>query len=354
MNSTEESPLATTSGLFRYYLLKRHTNEYASQAKTTASTETPMNRRSAAVLLTFSLISAGCNKPASTTASEATMIDTPEVTKTATIDWKAVEAAMGRPSVSQPGDVHRFNMPRSDLSVTVDGVKLRPSFALGSWVAFKAVSDGAIAMGDLVLRDTEVARVMSRLQESGISQTAVHHHVLRETPRIIYMHVHGHGDAVKIAEGIRAAVALTGTPAAVPTTASSSASPGIDTAAVTRALGASGRMNGGVYQVSVPRKETIRDAGTEIPASMGLATAINFQPTSDGRTAITGDFVLIAAEVNPVIKSLRASGIEVTSLHNHLLNDEPRLFFMHFWANDDAAKLAAGLRQALDLTASQR
>jgi hypothetical protein len=269
------------------------------------------------------------------------------------VDWKAVEAAMGRASVSQPGDVHRFNMPRSDLAVTLDAVRLKPAFALGSWVAFKAVSDGAIAMGDLVLRDNEVAPVMSRLQESGIEQTAIHHHVLRETPRIIYMHVHAHGDAVKIAAGIEAALALTGTPAAGPPAPPAAGDVGIDTAGIAKALGATGRMNGGVYQVSVPRKETIRDDGIEIPAVMGLATAINFQPTSAGKAAITGDFVMIASEVNPVIRTLRKNGIEVTSLHNHLLNDEPRLFFMHFWANDDALRLAKGLREALGLTASQ-
>ena len=269
------------------------------------------------------------------------------------IDWKAVDAAMGRASLVQAGDVHRFNMPRSDLSVTVDGVKLKPAFALGSWVSFKAVADGAIAMGDLVLLDTEVAGVMSRLQESGIEQTAIHHHVLRESPRIIYMHVHAHGDAVKIAQGLRAALSLTATPAAAPA-APATGDIGLDTAGIAKALGVTGRINGGVYQVSVPRSETIRDGGVEIPAIMGLATAINFQPTSAGRAAITGDFVMIASEVNPVIRAMRKNGIEVTSLHNHLLNDEPRLFFMHFWANDNALKLAAGLRAALDLTALRK
>lgn len=279
-------------------------------------------------------------------AAFSSTVRTPSVA----IDWKAVEAAMGRTSVTQSGDVHRFNMPRSDLSVTVDGIRLKPAFALGSWISFKAVDDGAVAMGDLVLLDSEVPAVMASLQQSGIEQTAVHHHLLRESPRIIYMHVHGHGDAVKIAQGIRTALALTGTPAPAPPAAPATGDPGIDTAGISRALRTSGRMNGGVYQISVPRKEVIHDAGVEIPAVMGLATAINFQPTSGGKAAITGDFVLIASEVNPVIKALTRNGIQVTSLHNHLLNEEPRLFFMHFWANDDAVKLALALREALDLT----
>jgi len=311
-----------------------------------------MTKPAVLLLLLYNVTSAACTKQASATLAESNPVDTGEAVKVAAIDWKAVEAAMGRPSVTQPGDVHRFNMPRTDLSVAVDGVTLRPAFALGSWVAFNAVSDGVIAMGDLVLRESEVAPVMSRLQESGIEQTAVHHHVLRESPRIIYMHVHAHGDAVKIAQGLRAAIALTATPAASPVASAPSGDVGIDTAGIAKSLGRSGRMNGGVYQVSIPRKEKILDGGMEVPAVMGLATAINFQPTSTGKAAITGDFVMTGPEVNPVIRALRKNGIEVTSLHNHLLNDEPRLFFMHFWAVDDAVKLADGLRQALDLTAS--
>jgi hypothetical protein len=270
------------------------------------------------------------------------------------IDWTAVDAAMGRTGAEQPGNVRRYGMPRSDMRVTVDGVTIRPSLALGSWLAMTPHGDGVMAMGDLVLKETEVAPVMTALQEGGVEQTAVHHHVLRETPRVVYMHVHAMGDPVKIAQTVRAALAHTSTPAPAPPAAGAGAEPfGIDTAAVARALGRSGRVNGGVYQMSVPRTETIREGSTEVPPSMGLGTVINFQPTGGGKAAITGDFVMVAAEVNPVIRALREHGIEVTSLHNHLLDDEPRLFFMHFWANDDAEKLARALRAALDRTNSQ-
>jgi len=269
------------------------------------------------------------------------------------IDWKAVDKALGRTGTMQPGDVYRFGMPRGDLQVTVAGVRVKPALALGSWLAFKATPDGAVAMGDMVLLEKEVAPVMARLQEAGIEQTAVHHHVLHESPRVIYMHVHGHGDPIKIAEGVRAALDLTGTPAQS-ASAPAAGDLGIDTAQIAAVLGHGGKVNGGVYQVSVPRAETIRDGGMEIPPSMGLASALNFQPTGGGKAAITGDFVMIAGEVNPVIRALRENGIEVMSLHNHLLNDEPRLFFMHFWANDDAMELARGLRAALNATNSQR
>jgi hypothetical protein len=270
------------------------------------------------------------------------------------VDWKAVDAAMGRTGTMQPAEVYRFSLPRSDMRVTAAGVQIRPALALGSWVAFKAHSNGVVAMGDLVLAEDEVAPVMSRLQQGGIEQTAVHHHVLHESPRVVYMHIHAHGDPVRIAETVRAAIALTKTPAAAPPAPSSAEAFGIDTAAVARALGHSGRINGGVYQVSVPRTETIRDGDFEVPPSMGLGTAINFQPTVGGKAAITGDFVMVASEVNAVIRALRENGIEVTSLHNHLLNETPRLFFMHFWANDDAGKLARGLRAALDKTNSRK
>ena len=278
-----------------------------------------------------------------------------------TVDWTAIDAAIGRPGVVQPGDVHRYNFPRSDLTVTVTSakgdVRLRPALALGGWIAMHAMGggDSVMAMGDLVLTEREIAPVMSALQAGGVEQSALHHHVLYETPRVLYMHVHATGSAQSIAVAIRKAVALTGAPAATPAAVTAVAAPiDLDTAGVARALGRAGRVNGGVYQVSVPRAESIRDGAMVIPPAMGLGTAINFQPTGAGNAAITGDFVMIASEVNPVIRALRAAGIEVTSLHNHMLTDEPRLFFMHFWANDDAVGLARGLRTALELTNSVR
>ena len=268
-------------------------------------------------------------------------------------DWNAVETAMGRPAVTQPPDVHRFNFPRSDLEVMVGGVKIKPALALGGWVAFTAHGTATVAMGDLVLTSNELAPVLRRLQQGGIEQSAIHHHLVGESPRVLYMHIHGHGDPVQLATTIRAAVALTGAPP--PAAAPMGANPvALDTAEIARTIGTSGRVNGGVYQISVPRAESIREGDFEIPTSMGLGTAINFQPTDSGRAAITGDFVLLGSEVNPVIRALTENGIEPTSLHNHLLEETPRLFFLHFWAHADAAKLARGLRAALDRTNSRR
>jgi hypothetical protein len=268
------------------------------------------------------------------------------------IDWALVDSAFGRTGTMQPGDVRRYGMPRGDLKVTAAGVAIKPAFALGSWTAFRAHASGVVATGDLVLTESELGPVIAKLQEGGVEQTAIHHHITQESPRILYVHIHGHGDPVQIATTIRSALALTGTPAPTPPPATQPPVD-IDTAAVTTALGHAGRANGGVWQVNVPRQETIRSGGMDVPPSMGLASVINFQPTGNGRAAITGDFVLLGSEVNPVIKALGSSGIAVTSLHSHMLDEEPRLFFMHFWANSDAASLARGVRSALDLTKSQ-
>jgi|SRR5689334_14025768 len=263
-------------------------------------------------------------------------------------DWKAVEQALGRSGQQQPDGAYKFGLPRSDLKVTVDGVQVKPALALGSWLAFSSSGQDAMLMGDLVLAEDEVSPVMMALEENGIEVTALHNHVLHETPRVMYMHIYGHGDAAKLAALMKKIIALTKTPASVQPAASASLD--LDTAAIDQALGHKGKANGGVYQVGVPRAEKIMEGSMAIPGSMGLATSLNFQPTGDGKAAITGDFVLLGSEVNPVIKVLRQNGIQVTALHSHMLQEEPRLFFMHFWANDNVAKLAKGLRTALDQT----
>ena len=269
-------------------------------------------------------------------------------------DWSAVDQALGRKGAMQPGNVMKYSFPRSDLQVTVNGVQLKPALALGSWVAFKNIGGGhAMMMGDLVLAEEEVGAVMRALQQAGVEQTALHNHVLGESPRVMYMHIAGHDDPTKLAQAVRAALGQSATPMEASAPAAASAAIDLDTTAVAGALGFAGKVNGGVYQVSVPRRETIREAGREVPPSMGVATAINFQPTGGGRAAVTGDFVMLASEVNPVIRALQENGITVTALHSHMLTETPRLFFMHFWANDDATKLARGLRAALDRTASK-
>jgi hypothetical protein len=266
-------------------------------------------------------------------------------------DWSKVATALGKSGAVMPGEVYRVGMPRTDLHVMLDGVELKPTLALGSWVAFEGMGADTMVMGDLVLIETEISPVMKRLLASGIEITALHNHLLRAQPATFYMHVLGHGDAVKLATALHDGLALSKTPLInAPPPATGSAPPKIylDTAMIDQTLGGKGQIAGGVYQVNIRRAETIKDGAMSVPVAMGSAEAMNFQPTGDGKAAITGDLVLTAQEVNPVLRALRDSGIEVTALHNHMLDDEPRLFFMHFWANDDAAKLAKGLRSALD------
>ena len=262
-------------------------------------------------------------------------------------DWDAVAKAIGRSGTEMPGGVYRVGIGRSDLTVTVDGVQIKPPLALGSYLAFQKSGKEAMVMGDLVLLQEEVNPVMKKLIEQGIQITAIHNHLLRATPQVMYMHYQGHGDAAKLAAAVRSALEESKTPLAAPAKAAAQPPIDLDTAAIERTLGAKGTNNSGVYGFSIPRAEAIKEHGATIPPAMGMGTVINFQPTGGGKAAITGDFVLIGKEVNPVLKTLRENGIEVTALHSHMLDEQPRLFFMHFWANDDAQKLADGLKAAL-------
>ncbi len=307
------------------------------------------------VLAGATLVLAGCGgREEREEASESAAQEQHEKAQTqrplAPVDWKQVDAGLGKSGALQPDGAYKVGMPRSDLHVTVGGVAVKPALALGSWVAFKQVTDSeAMLMGDLVLLESEVSPVLGKLQDGGIEQTALHNHVLHESPRVMYMHIGGHGAPARLAAAVHAALALTTTPLGAPAAAAASAgSLGIDTAQIGQILRYHGKVNGGVYQVGVPRAEKITADGIDVPPSMGLATAVNFQPTGGGKAAITGDFVLIGTEVNPVIRALRDNGIAITALHSHMLTDSPHLFFMHFWANDDALKLARGLRAALD------
>jgi Domain of Unknown Function (DUF1259) len=287
----------------------------------------------------------------------AVIVGTPVCGSAAEPDWKAVEGALGKSGQIQPGGVYRIGMPRTDLSVTVKGVPVKAGFALGSYAAFKPTGDQAMVMGDLVLLDQEIPAVMAGLFRGGLEVTAVHNHLNEVSPHVMYMHYEGHGDAIKLATALRQALSASGTPlgSGGSATAAPPAGPGLDTKQIEQGLGRTGRtMDGGVFQVTVPRAEVITEMGVQLLPAMGVTTVMNFQPTGDGKAAITGDFVLIDKEVNAVARTLMQHGIDVTAIHNHGLMDTPRLFYMHFWANDDPVKLAQGLKAALDQTNSAK
>jgi hypothetical protein len=281
-------------------------------------------------------------------AIAALLVGAPALALAADSGWQTeVGKALGKTGSAMPGGVYRVGLPRTDLKATLDGVALKPGFALGGWLAFEKTGDGGMVMGDVVLTEEEVNPVMAKLAAAGIEITALHNHLLRNRPFTMYMHVLGHGDPVTLAAALRTALAEIKTPFAASPAGAAPPSVDLDTAAIDRELGAKGKNVGGVYQFGIPRAETITDGGMVVPPAMGSAIGISFQPTGGGKAAITGDFVLIASEVNPVLKALRDHGIEVTAIHNHMLDDQPRLYFMHFWANDDAKKLAEGLKAAL-------
>jgi hypothetical protein len=272
--------------------------------------------------------------------------------RAADIDWKKVDTALGKTGAVS-GEVHRYALPRSDLHVTLDGIAIKPALALGGWVAFAPMHGEALVMGDLVLTETEITPVMTKLLASGLEITAIHNHILRASPATFYMHVAGHGDPEKMAAAIRAALSTESkTPFDPPaTTAGPAPAVDLDTAKIDEAMGAKGTANGGVYQFGIPRRDPVTESGMQVSGALGGANAINFQPTGNGKAAITGDFLVTGNEVNPLIRALRAADIEVTAIHSHMLDEEPRMFFIHFWANDDAVKLARGVRAALDKTA---
>jgi Domain of Unknown Function (DUF1259) len=270
-------------------------------------------------------------------------------------DWKAVEQALGKPGQLQEGGVFRVGMPRTDLSVTVKGVAVKAGFALGSYAAFKPVGDQAMVMGDLVLLDQEIPGVMSGLFSGGLEVTAVHNHLNEVSPHVMYMHYEGHGDAVQLATALRQALSASATPLGGPAAPAPATALAFDTKPIEQALGRPGRdLGAGVFQVTVPRAEPITENGMPLLPAMGVVTVLNFQSVTGGKAAITGDFVLLDKEVNPVARTLRQHGIDVTAIHNHGLLDVPRLFYMHFWAVDEPGKLATALRAALDQTNSRK
>ena len=267
--------------------------------------------------------------------------------------WTAVDSALGREGRDLPGEVRKYGFPRSDLHVTARGVAIEAPLALGSWAAFHAAAEGSMVMGDLVLLPAELNPVIRRLHEGGLEIGAIHNHLAGEQPQVLYVHFSGMGPAEALAGALRGALDLTKTPMGAPRPAAPlSAAQHQAFEALQAALGRKGAMAGRVLQVSVPRSDHIEEAGMEIPPAMGMAIALNFQ-TAGTRIATTGDFVLTADEVNPVVRELQARGIDVTALHSHMLRETPRLFFLHFWGVGTPEKIGEGLKAALSKIAAK-
>jgi Domain of Unknown Function (DUF1259) len=262
------------------------------------------------------------------------------------LDTAKIDQALGR-SGQKTGDVYRVAFPRTDLNVSIAGVAIKPGLALGSWAAFSGTEASASVMGDLVLLESEVNPVMAKLRAADFQITAVHNHVLNETPRVLYMHYLGHGGAAELAKSLHNALAESKTPLTAPTPAPAAASPPPFVKTIEDTLGRKAQFNGGVLAFGIPRSETITESDMTLTPPQGVAESINFQETTPGQVATTGDFVLTAEEVNPVISALEEHGIQVTALHSHMLTEQPRLFFMHFWAVGNVESVTQGIKAAL-------
>jgi hypothetical protein len=262
------------------------------------------------------------------------------------IDTAKIDKALGR-SGQKLGDVYKVGFPRTDLHVSVHGLAIKPGLALGSWAAFTGTDDQAMVMGDLVLLEDELNPVMEKLCSTGFEISAVHNHLIEETPQVVYMHYMGHGPAAQLAVSLKAALAISKTPLDKPAAPAEEAAPPAWVKAVEDSVGRKGTFKGGVLSYGVPRGESVTMGGMTVAPAAGVAEAINFQAADSGTVATTGDFVLTAEEVNPVISELEAYHILVTALHSHMLTEQPRLFFMHFWAVGSPESVGSGIAAAL-------
>jgi hypothetical protein len=280
------------------------------------------------------------------------LLSFPEMLLAQGLDTAKIDEAMGR-SGQKTGEVYRLGFPRTDLHVSVAGFEIKPGLALGSWAAFAGNDNDAMVMGDLVLLENELTPVMKKLRAAGFDITAVHNHVLNEVPRVVYMHYMGHGKAVELAKSLHAALAESKTPLDKPAAPAPEAEPPAFVKTIEDTVGTKGRFAGGVLSFGIPRSGAITDHGMTLTGAQGVAEAINFQEAGAGKVATTGDFVLTADEVNPVVSALEGHGIEVTALHSHMLTEQPRLFFMHFWAVGSTESVAAGIKAALSHVAGK-
>ena len=307
------------------------------------------------VLAAVAVVMAACSSASdtgSTSTPTTTQQSTPRSPATTTdSDWKSVTDTLGRTGkLGDNNTAYRVALTRNDLQVTSYGVAIKPGLSFGGYAVFVRYDNTTLLMGDLVIAEPEVPKVIDALQSHGIAQTGLHKHLLEQTPPVWWMHIHGMGDATQLAQGLRAG--LDATSIGPPTPPPAQQPPvDIDVAGAQAALGRKGTQDGGLLKFSIPRKDTIVEDGRVLPAlSLNLTTGINFQPVGGGRAAINGDFILVEPEIQKVIQTLRRGNIQIVELHNHGLTEQPRLFYMHFWAVDDAVALAKALRPALDAT----
>ena len=259
--------------------------------------------------------------------------------------WAGVDKNLGRSGQESDG-VYKVGFPRSDLDVHIGSTKLEAGAALGSWAAFYGNGNDVVTDGDLVVTSDELGPVVSALQAHQLEVSGIHNHLAGETPAVYYVHFFGRGTAAQLSSAVDAALKTTKTPRG-PSPPAAAANISYDRATIEKALGKQGQTKGKVLSFSFPRAHKITMHQQELPPAMGMATSINFQPSGKGVSA-TGDFVVDEPQVQAVVHALREHSILVTALHNHLLDDSPRMVFIHFWAEGSANDVAQGLKAAVD------
>ncbi|HEY2932951.1 MAG TPA: DUF1259 domain-containing protein [Acidobacteriota bacterium] len=266
-----------------------------------------------------------------------------------------IETIVGIKGTAQRGE-YKITVPQNDLAVTVDGFRIVPFMGLGSWAAFTSAPAGAMVMGDLVLRETEIAPVQKAIIDAGLNVTGLHNHFVRDRPKVMFMHIHGMGGVEKLAGGVRAAFdkvkqlrAAEGLKAEPGRVESS-----FDPKKIDAIIGHSGEMNNGVYKITIGRPDVaLTDMGAPVSAFLGFNTWMAFQGTPQ-RAAVAGDFAMLQTEVEHVIRALVGHGIEVVAVHNHMTTESPKIFFLHFWGVGPVEELARGLKAGLEKTTGSR
>lgn len=275
--------------------------------------------------------------------------------KTEPLDVAKIEAALGLKGTEKNGE-YKVTVPQNDLNVVVDSFRIIPPMGLGSWAAFTAAPEGAMVMGDIIVTETDLKPVQEEVIRQGLTVTAIHNHFVRDKPHVMYMHIGGMGTAEQLAQGVKAVLDKVkevrgGNPAdgnkdEVQNT--------LDTQRLDNILGSKGEMARGVYKHTIGRPDVdLKDHNAAVSSFLGFNTWAAWQGTPD-RAAVAGDFAMLENEVGPVIKALIENGIEVVAVHNHMVHEEPRIFFLHYWGVGPAEKLAQGLKAALDQTAKEK
>jgi hypothetical protein len=273
------------------------------------------------------------------------------------LDTAVIARTIGVKGAFNKGE-YKITIPQNDLSVAVDGFKIIPAMGLGTWIAFTPTASGAMIMGDIVVTETDLKPVQQEIIRQGLTITAIHNHFVRNHPNVMYMHMGGSGPTELLAQKAKSVLdkvrEVRGSDPSKGTASNETVQNTIDTTWLNEVLGYSGEMNKGVYKYTIGRPDVkLLEHGVPVTTFLGFNTWVAWQGTRE-KAAVAGDFTMLEHEVAPVIKALVENGIEVVAVHNHMVHEQPRVFFLHYWGVGNADQLAKGLRAALNQTGKKK